>query len=742
MATKDRIYTFGEYRLDVRERRLWQNDVLLSLPPKTFDLLVIMLASAGRLLEKDYLIRSVWPDSYVQDANLSVHIANIRRTLGRTSEVERFIETVPKVGYRFVAPVFSLLDALPSPSVAEGQTLTANSPEGWSEGAGVVLTPEPSAASSPEASTKWRAASVGFRTAAVAAIACVLLLVAFRFMETRKEGTGENGTSTTPLASTPGLFLQPAFSPDGQELAYTWRANKSSHQSIYLQHVPGEDRRILIDTGFDDYSPTWSPDGSEIAFLHARGDDQPFEVVIARKQNPALRRSIATIAGAEDAFRGPATLCWSPDGHTLVTTDQSKGDESPALTLISAETGQKRQLTHTPPRMVDDQAAFSPDGAQIAFRRSQGDSSDEIYLIAASGGHERKLTSRSNPIDGLAWSTDGGRIIFSSGRATSLGSIWSLPLSGGPPTGVTTPLTHTSSPTVSPVGHRMAYVNSPNNVSVWRLPLDAHGDAQPFIASNFFDASAVYSPDGTHIAFRSDRSGTNEIWVCRADGSEPRRITHFNGPMTGSPRWAPDSRSLAFDSRGGGRADIYVANLDSGVSIRITDSTRTDSDNVVPAWSHDGRAIYYSSNRTGDWQIWRHSLDALADLQVTRHGGFNGMEAPDGSALLYVGDMGRSEIRRLSLQQDHSDVALATLGPGMWHAWAISRNSLLYLKRVPSSSATVMVRLDLKTKQTQIVGHAPEAINDSVSGSPDGRYALFGYRSNAGSSIMILNGWN
>ncbi len=64
------------------------------MSPKTFDLLVVMLQGAGRLLEKEFLIRSLWPDSYVQDANLSVHISNLRKVLGKNSESQQFIETV------------------------------------------------------------------------------------------------------------------------------------------------------------------------------------------------------------------------------------------------------------------------------------------------------------------------------------------------------------------------------------------------------------------------------------------------------------------------------------------------------------------------------------------------------------------------------------------------------------------------------------------------------------------------
>jgi len=742
VVTKDEIFVFDEYRLDVRERRIWRGGALVPLSPKTFDLLVVMLQGAGRLLEKDYLIRSVWPDSYVQDANLSVHIASLRKILGKNLPVGQFIETVPKTGYRFVAPVSRLLCAENHPG--QGLQDSASALNQKNEEFSPDIVPLPSvavAASSQLSRSSGRSHRILLLFVFAAMVLCTCIVV-MRFTSARKESTAENNTSTRPLTSMPGLFLQPAFSPDGQELAYTWRSHADLHQSIYLQHVSSHDRRILVDTGSDDYSPSWSPDGSEITFLHSLADDRPLEILITKKQNPALRRSVATICGANDVFRNPPTLSWSPDGRTLVTTDCNGNHDSPALTLISVDTGRKRQLTHPPTRTIDDQAAYSPDGTLIAFRRSQGDSSDEIYVMPAAGGAEQKLTSRSNPIDGLAWSADGKRIFFSSGRATSLGSIWSLPISGGEPTSVTTPLTHTSSPTVSPDGHRIAYVDSPNNVSVWRMNIDAHGNAEPFITSNFFDASAAYSPDGSLIAFRSDRSGANEIWICRSDGSEPKRVTHFNGPMTGSPRWSPDGLSLAFDSRGGGRADIYLIHVSGGEPMRITNSVATNSDNVVPSWSRDGSAVYFSSNRTGTWQVWRHALDTGAEIQVTTNGGFNAMESPDGKSLLYVGDMGLTEIRRLSLLQRNNDVSLVSLGQGMWHSWTVSQDGLFYMKRSASSASTTLFRLDLRSGRTQTVGQAAGVANDSISALPDGHWVLFARRSNANSSIMILDGWN
>ena len=96
---------FGDFTLDVSERRLWRDGRSIPLPPKAFDVLAALAARPGRLMTKDELLKEVWPDSFVEEGNLAYHVFSFRRALGETADGESYVETVPKHGYRFVATV-------------------------------------------------------------------------------------------------------------------------------------------------------------------------------------------------------------------------------------------------------------------------------------------------------------------------------------------------------------------------------------------------------------------------------------------------------------------------------------------------------------------------------------------------------------------------------------------------------------------------------------------------------------
>src|SRR5438309_6686490 len=99
------IYEFGPFRLDGKERTLRRGTEVVTLTPKVFDLLLLLVENGGKLLEKEYLLKTLWPDTFVEEANLSVNVSTLRRALGQAPTELTFIETVPKKGYRFVAPV-------------------------------------------------------------------------------------------------------------------------------------------------------------------------------------------------------------------------------------------------------------------------------------------------------------------------------------------------------------------------------------------------------------------------------------------------------------------------------------------------------------------------------------------------------------------------------------------------------------------------------------------------------------
>ena len=135
------------------------------------------------------------------------------------------------------------------------------------------------------------------------------------------------------------------------------------------------------------------------------------------------------------------------------------------------------------------------------------------------------------------------------------------------------------------------------------------------------------SPDGSRIVFASDSSGSQEIWVCNADGTKPMKLTDMKAGSTGSPSWSPDGKNIAFDSTKSGNSDIYVVSAEGGPVRRITTDPTEDA---VPRWSRDGRWIYFGSNRSGSWQIWKMPSEGGKAIQITKDGGMAARESVDG----------------------------------------------------------------------------------------------------------------
>ncbi|MGH7185573.1 MAG: LpqB family beta-propeller domain-containing protein, partial [Pseudomonadota bacterium] len=439
-----------------------------------------------------------------------------------------------------------------------------------------------------------------------------------------------------PFASLPGREGEPDFSPDGNQLAFTWDGGEGGQTDIYVKLIgTGTPLRLTHDPA-DEVSPVWSPDGRHIAFVRA-GMTQNQVLIV-----PALGGPERKLLSGGKAI---ARLTWSPDGKWLAMADTPNDQKNQQIVRVSVETGEQRPLTNPPMPSLDYRPAFSPDGRQLAFVRDY-----DLYLTAVSGGGEKRLTTGSRGIDGVAWTADGREIIFDSGRAGNR-TLWRVPAAGGEPEALFSGGSIYRLPAVSRQGRQLAFIETylDSNIRRFELPALAStsGKAGRGVAINWdamtrlitsqrADDSPRFSPDGKKIAFASNRAGSMEIWVCPSDGGSPLQVTHMV-TAAGSPRWSPDGRYLAYDSPQPVQGDLFVIDAEGGAPRRLTAEPSAD---ILPSWSRDGAWIYFCSNRGGDRQIWKMPASGGPAVQLTRKGGFEAVEAPDGKTIYYSKNSG------------------------------------------------------------------------------------------------------
>ena len=573
--------------------------------------------------------------------------------------------------------------------------------------------------------------------AALVLIACIGSAVWLTFYSQ----SNHPSPTTVPFTSFPGGEYEPAFSPDGTRVAFVWNGEKEDNFDIYVKLVNTGAPLRLTTNPAGEGSPAWSPDGQSIAFIRysARHEDSGVYVV------PALggpERKIGAIFPLAHIF--DRHLDWSPDGKFLVVVDKASAGAPFGLFLLSPNDGDKRRLTTPPVESIGDTGpAFSPDGRTVSFNRTISSGVNDIYLVAVTGGEPRRLTQDNLFISGHAWSADGREIVFASARGGPK-DLWRIPSSGGEPKSLGELGEGAYYLAISRRGNELAYSKFSRDSNIWRIELSPAGepvqDPAKFISSTLEDTSAQYSPDGSKIAFRSNRSGSDEIWVCDSSGANPLALTSFRGVLSGTPRWSPDGQYLAFDSRPGGNPDIYVIRATGGSPRRITTEK---SEDVVPSWSADGKWIYFASNRTGDWQVWKTPAEEGSTgkpVQVTRQGGFAAFESTDGKWTYYAKGRDRSGLWKVPVDGGEESEVIASLKAGYWGYWAVTDKGIYFidLKRPSEAVVELFSFATERVKQLARLPKDPPFGDSGFSISKDGRWVLYTQVDQSGSDIMLV----
>jgi Tol biopolymer transport system component len=399
-------------------------------------------------------------------------------------------------------------------------------------------------------------------------------------------------------------------------------------------------------------------------------------------------------------------------------------------------------LTRPPPTAAlgDQDPALCPEGKSLVFVRVASAGSADLYRLRLTDQFEPKgqpelLFSNGGWNRSPAWHPDGRRIVFTSGH-WGRQRLWYLdvgkPSAARPVAGIGA---DAHQPATSPVGD-LLYTRWFFRRQLWALPLAAAGEArsapEPLVISTRADNTPRIARDGSHIVFQSDRSGSFEIWIARADGSDLRRVTSFDGPPAGSPDLSPDNAHVVFDRIVDGQRDVFLGDL-HGTNLRRL--TNDPADDVVPRWSADGRSVYFASYREGTSQIWKVNVHNDQAVRMTREGGLVAEESPDGRTVYFTRDDAASTA--LFAMPSTGGEARLVLDGLNHRQMAVTQDGIYY---VAAAAPTEIRFLDLSSGAHRLVASLPRTVTGSIAADVNHRMLIFGFAGPPPGDLILARG--
>ena len=711
----------GDWIIDPEVNSLRNGTEERRVEPKVMKVLMVLAGRQNHVVPKDEIMAAVWPETFVGDDVLTRCISVLRRVTHDDAHAPKFIQTIPKVGYRLVAEVSAIVgpDAVAATTdVAEVPAMRDRVPE--PERAPIPPEPRTSIAS-PSRLPVYVFAGV--------AVLLLVLLGASIFWFRRASADRPEAFRTLTFTSLAGEQWQPAFAPDGKSVVFAAVSGENDSRHLYVKTI-GSDAETQVTFGAgEDFSPAWSPDGRQIAYL-SRADDQFGLYIVTLGSRDARRVFIPQ----QPSQWEQGALAWSPDGKTLVFPDHVGSSPNSSLFELDLSTLQAHVITTPPSGWEGDLTpAYSPDGKTIAFTRASETAVRDIYCVSRKDGSVRAITHDHSNIDSIAWMADGKHILFSSNRGGKF-ALWKTDLSGKDIQRLPVGTEDAVQPAVGAGGKLLAYAQGS---SVWSILRVTATSSDTIVSSTQFDSAPSLAGDGERFAFQSQRSGFQEIWTGKLDGSDLRQITHQNGPITGSPSWSHRGDRILFDSRVGGHSHIFTIPAAGGSARQLTTG---DANDIVPRWSNDDSVIYFRSNRGGRWQLWRMKLNGEPQPMTTGDG-IAPQESPDGTLLFYTrgGEDGLWSVSTGGgAEKQVMDQPLASY----WGYWQMTKQGIYYLDRAKDTAAIEIYNPGLNRSSlfAKVPLSTPEFAGLAV--SQDGKVALLTQEAHTGRHITLVRNGN
>ncbi len=491
----------------------------LDLEPKAIRVLIHLLRNRDRVVTKEELVGAVWEGATITDNAVTRVVAQLRRELGDDSRSPRYIETVPTLGYRFVAAAREV-DGGPPAAPPE-----SNPP---------VADVRPPAGKRPS----W----------VLSAMAVAILVLAGWWWTRRAAPPIAPGRSVaTQITTTAGVDSRPSFGPDGRSFVYC--SNRSGRFEIYRRELASEaGTKPVTDDGNQNVQPAWSPDGKWIAY------------------HSVAQRGIWIVPAAGGTPRRltqfGSTPSWSPDSQTIAFSAVEPVSLAPFdaggtgnLWAVALDGAALRQLTAAgTPRGTHVSPSWSHDGKRIVYAVLARDSA--VHILDVATGQSTPAVRIGDDIPrqpgtfvSRVWDPAFGpgdeRIYFSAAGDKGEYSIWSAPAQGGPPARIHSSSAGTATGlALSPDGSKLLFTDMRNESQLWTV--DERGETKPLFQESVLRAYLPsYSNDGKWLAFAVETQGRNrDMWIMPSGGGEPVTVSPDPGTKEGGMVWTPAGEFL------------------------------------------------------------------------------------------------------------------------------------------------------------------------------------------------------
>jgi DNA-binding winged helix-turn-helix (wHTH) protein/Tol biopolymer transport system component len=634
-------YVFGPFRMDVASMQLWKGDQMVPLTPKAFDTLHVLIRHHNRLVRKEELLSAVWPHSFVSEDSLAQNITALRRSLADDHNQPQYIATVPRRGYRFIAPVERR--ALPDDNAAP-----VISPPAAALPATAALAPPPTLVTPAK-----RSIPIPVVIATMAALiggAFVIGRAGVRTAETVAPVL--NFTLDAPAGSR--LASGGVLSPDGHSIAFVLQDEATGTLRIWVRALDTGVARMIAGTE-GAARPFWSPDSQSLGFF-ATGRLKRIGINGGRAQTLASFVGLTSSGGSwsrndEILFASYKTGLWSVAASGGKPTEVTKLDGSAfesahrwpqflpdgrhfLFSVVAEKPGAGGVFVgslDSPQRVkvLDENAALYTAPGYLLFIR------DRVLLAQAFDSESLAVTGKPVPIasDVPEPSANNNAVVSGGPDMLTFGSTSDLRLEwvnrAGVAQGDVKAPVGMSNPTLS-YDQTRALVG--NGTDIWLLDLDRDAPTR-IIPGN----TPLLSPDGQHIAYTSARqNGIADIFVRATSGPGRDELLYHSDENKFVNDWSRDSRYLVYSSLNREtRMDLWVLpRFGDGKPLRFLATTANEFQAQI---SPDGRWIAYASDESGAWEIYVQSFPvAGAKRAISVGGGSEPQWRRDGRELFYL----------------------------------------------------------------------------------------------------------